>query len=284
MADEKHGDAHDDHKSHKSHGSHGGGHGGGHEEAHEGAPEWLISFADNVALLMGFFVILLAMNMKEPTHGGIGGKEKHGTTTSSANPAMLDLVISMREAFNNPIDASSTDPREALLIQRIREKKEGDAKTKGPPGDRQEVQTVRPTDYHRIGGVVTFEEGAVAVDDAGMKTAARVAQELKGRRTIIEIRGHASLSEASNPLDKGMTLSFDRALAVAQQLRLGGLDWDQMRTVAVGAGDRVKPLARSAQEHHNNQRVEIIITDEQIPADPYAKDPNAAGSAGTMRK
>lgn len=37
----------------KGHGGHGGhGHGGGHEE-HAGAPEWLISFADNVALLMG---------------------------------------------------------------------------------------------------------------------------------------------------------------------------------------------------------------------------------------
>lgn len=283
MADDKHSEGHDEHKEHKSH---GGGHGPGaaHEEHHEGAPEWLISFADNVALLMGFFVILLAMNMKEPTSGGFGGKEDKGTSPATGNPAMLDLVISMREAFNNPIDASSSDPREQILIQRMRQKKEGDAKTPGPPGDRQEVQSVRPTDYHRIGGVVTFEEGSIAIDDAGVQTAAKVALELKGRKSIIEIRGHASLSEASDPLDKGMTLSFDRALAVAQHLRTGGLEWDQMRMVAIGAGDRVKPLARSAQEHHNNQRVEIIITDEQMPADPYARDPNGAEAAAPMHE
>lgn len=272
MADAKHEAGHDEHKPHKAHG--GGGHGGGgHEEAHEGAPEWLISFADNVALLMGFFVILLAMNMKEPTSGGLGGKDEFGKM--DADPAMLDLVLSMREAFNNPVTATSADPRDALLVQRLKQRKEGDAKTQGPPGDLQEVQSVRPTDYHRVGGVVTFEEQSSTVDDDGVTTASKVALELKGRKSIIEIRGHASLSEASDPLDKGMSLSFARSLAVAQQLRTGGLEWDQLRVVAIGAGDRVKPLARSAREHQNNQRVEIIITDEQIPADPYGRDPNA---------
>ena len=57
-------DEHGEHEEGHGGGSHGGGHAaGGHEEGHEGAPEWLISFADNVALMMGFFVILLAMNM-----------------------------------------------------------------------------------------------------------------------------------------------------------------------------------------------------------------------------
>ncbi len=273
MAEEAH-ESHDEHKGHKSHGGHGGHGGGGHAEGeHEGAPEWLISFADNVALLMGFFVILLAMNMKEPTTGGIGGKDQNGKV--DVDPTMLDLVISLREAFNNPVSSSSTDPRDALLVQRLKQRKEGEAKTDGPPGDKQDVQTVRPTDYHRISGVVTFEENAARVDEDGVVTASKVARELKGRKSIIEIRGHASMAEASEPLDKGMTLSFQRALAVAQELRTGGLEWEQLRVVAVGAGDRVKPLARSVREHQNNQRAEIIVTDEQVPSDPYARDPNS---------
>ncbi|MCL4212087.1 MAG: hypothetical protein KJZ68_15650, partial [Phycisphaerales bacterium] len=62
-------DAHDQSGEHgKKHahkrGGHGHGHGGGgHEEGHEGAPEWLISFADMVMLMMGFFVILFALNV-----------------------------------------------------------------------------------------------------------------------------------------------------------------------------------------------------------------------------
>ena len=78
------------------HGAHGGG--GGHAEGeHEGAPEWLISFADNVALMMGFFVILLAMNMKDPTAGGIGGKDKNGGAPDSKS---VDFVIAIRDAFS----------------------------------------------------------------------------------------------------------------------------------------------------------------------------------------
>jgi hypothetical protein len=78
-----------------------------------------------------------------------------------------------------------------------------------------------------------------------------------------------------------MPLAFQRALAVAQVLRTSGIEWEQMRLVSVGAGDRVKPLARSARDHGNNQRVEIIVTDEQVPSDPYARDPGAPPTAGT---
>src|SRR5215468_7173106 len=94
------------------HGGHGG-HGGSAHEEHEGAPEWLISFADNVALMMGFFVILLAMNMAKKTAGGIGGEAKMG--------AELDFVLAIRQAFN-PIDMSSENPAEEALRRRVREK------------------------------------------------------------------------------------------------------------------------------------------------------------------
>src|SRR5213075_3052629 len=94
--------------------------GAGHEE-HEGAPEWLISFADNVALMMGFFVILLAMNMKEVTTGGIGGKQDNGGAPDN-NTKMVDFVISVREAFHNEFDLNSRDPAEEVFRKRIKER------------------------------------------------------------------------------------------------------------------------------------------------------------------
>ena len=48
-------------------------HGGDHDEEHDGAPEWLISFADMVMLIMGFFVILYALNATPPQQAGAEG-------------------------------------------------------------------------------------------------------------------------------------------------------------------------------------------------------------------
>src|ERR1051325_10394638 len=109
------------------HGGHGGGGhgGGGHEEHHEGAPEWLISFADNVALMMGFFVILLAMNMAHKTVGG-GGKRGSGGGADD-----IDFVLAIRQAFN-PIDMTSENPTEAPLRKRLRERATEGERSKQP--------------------------------------------------------------------------------------------------------------------------------------------------------
>ncbi|MDX2114710.1 MAG: OmpA family protein [Planctomycetota bacterium] len=268
------GGGHDEHKKHKKHGGHGGGH-GKHEEHEEGVPEWVVSFADNALLQMGFFVILLAMNMK-PASSGAGGapadNKQSDVGVPVANTMLIDGAIAIREAFNNPVDMNSSSPHDAPLVRRIQQKREGESRVDGPPGDKQDVQSVRPTDYHRIGGLVSFEENRSIIDAAGKRTAADVAKELKGRRSIVEVRGHTSLAEAQDPQDRGMALSFERALAVAQLLRTSGIEWEQLRLIACGAGDRVAPIARNSTEQRSNQRVEIIVTDEQLPPDPYAKE------------
>jgi flagellar motor protein MotB len=292
---------------HENHGGGGGGgaHGGGdahggkphkkHErhpphEEHEEKEEWVISFADNALLQMGFFVILLAMNMK-PASSGSGGPpaEKSGAAAAAAaaaapgapNTALLDSAIAIREAFNSPVNMSSNNPNDLPLIKRIIQKKEGESKADGPPGQKKEVSTVRPTDYHRIGGKVSFEENSSEVDRAGQDAMAELSKDLRGRKSIVEVRGHTSLAESAEPADRGLALSFQRALAVAGLLRAGGLEWEQIRVVAVGAADRATPIARTSAEQRNNQRVEVILTDETLPNDPYAMDPS--GSTGSGR-
>jgi flagellar motor protein MotB len=249
-------------------GSHGGGHGahggGGHEE-HEGAPEWLISFADNVALLMGFFVILLAMNMKEPTAGGVGGKEDFPSPTDRE----LDLIIGIREAFNSPIDMDSTDSHEGALARRKMERL-GESTQPGDRGEGKESQATRPTDYSNLGGVVPFDDNSGALNSRGRLAADEIGRRLKGLRWVIEVRGHASPSESFRDFEKGMNLSYSRAREVATALVAQGVKESQIRLVACGVSDRRVPHTFDRALDSFNQRADVVVTAEVVQEEPYS--------------
>lgn len=269
MADEKHNAEEPKHGggghgggggSHGGGGGHGHG-GGGHEEAHEGAPEWLISFADNTALMMGFFVILLALNM---------GPKGSSAASSSGSPssAELDWALSVREGFNNPVHIDSTDPRDRLLVQRLKEKAMGEGQEEGPAGQGQKVQSLRPSDYQALSGAVLFDDNDAHLSAASLRTIDDIAQRLRGMMLVVEVHGHASAAEAYQQSDQAMQLSFNRALVVAKALAERGLEWRQLRVEASGDNDRIKPQAYAKAEQRQNQRAEIVVTNELLKNAP----------------
>jgi outer membrane protein OmpA-like peptidoglycan-associated protein len=243
-------------------GGHGGG-GGGHEEAHEGAPEWLISFADNVMLQMGFFVILLGIAMSTPKSGS--GGSTSGEAAGGPTAEQLDWAIALREAFNNPVDLQSTDPRDFLLVRRLQARRGlAEADSPGQKGADHDVQSIRPSDYFGWGGTVPFESESSQLNETGQAALDEMVQHLRGYGSILEIRGHASAAEAFSRPDRGAALSYDRARVIADALAAAGIDWKQMRVIACGDSERIVPRAADPQQHAKNQRVEVIAT-QQAP-------------------
>ncbi len=250
----------------------GGGHGGGThvaEDHHEGAPEWLISFADNVTLLMGFFVLLLAMTLNMKASQGGGGAGRTAGTTSGSQAAgatetsaeMLDWAIAVREAFHNPVNINSTDPGDRLLVQRLLQRREeGEARNRGPRGKHQDTQTLRPTEYFGLGGVVAFADGASDLTPEALATTREIAEQLRGFRSVIELRGHVSAAEAYGADDRGVPLSYARVLAVAKALAAEGIGWERLRLIACGDSERLTAPAYDQDAQRSNQRVEIINT------------------------
>lgn len=273
---------HEEHKKeeHGGGGSHGGGGhgapGGGHAEGeHEGAPEWLISFADNVALMMGFFIILLAMNMKKPSAGGIGGEGRMG---GQPTEKMLDFVIAMRKEFNNPIDLNSSNPAEAPFRKRMRDREAGPSNQPGDPGPGKESQAIVPTDFTNGGGTVQFENDSQTLTDTARTRIKAIASNIKGQRFIIEVRGHVSPHEAVTSVDKAFRLSSSRALSVAKELEAQGIPMSQMRLSSCADNERKTTREQSYDPDldQRNQRVEIIVTTQPAPGNGAQNRPKPA--------
>lgn len=262
---------HDDHGDgghggggHKSHGPHGHA---AHEEHEEG---WIVSFADNCLLQMGFFVILLALNLKPAATGaGAGGPGGEGWPTAE-NPAFIDGVLAIRAAFGNLPEMNSTIPGDQPLIRRMIERRtQGETRAPGPAGENKNVQSPAENETSSTYGVATFADQSTELDSDAETTVEEFAFAAKGSKWIIEVRGHAAPSESFGNEESARRLSNDRAMAIGIALTNAGVEWSRIRLVAVGTADPARPRARDQGGRSDNRRVEMFVTDKMVPADPF---------------
>jgi outer membrane protein OmpA-like peptidoglycan-associated protein len=148
----------------------------------------------------------------------------------------------------------------------------GQANEPGVPGTFTNVQALEGHNFKNITGSVIFDNNSALVSPSARKTIADVATRLRDQRWIVDVRGHVSPFESMRDNTKAMNLSHERAMAVAQALVESGLRWENLRIVACGSNDRIVARTFDAQEDRSNQRVEIVVTNETTPADPYAHD------------
>jgi flagellar motor protein MotB len=131
----------------------------------------------------------------------------------------------------------------------------------GPEGSEHDVQSLRPSKYYSLCGLIPFEHDNARLSDSAVKSLDAVITHVQGRRFIIDVRGHVSAQEAFSQSDHNTRLGFERALAVAQALVERGLDWRQLRVVSCADSDRAQSIAYDEPGHKKNRRVEIIVTD-----------------------
>lgn len=250
---------------HRSHGPSSHGHG----EEHEGAPEWLISFADNVLLQLGFMVILLALTLKGASAGGMSHEGEKTSGKGAPTAQDLDFAIAVRAAFNNPVDINSRDVRDLLLVQRLRERLRGmsEAADEGLEGNEHDVQSIRQAGAYGVGGHILFDTRTSEPGENARRAAEALAEQFRGCQTVLDIRGHCSAEEAYGRDDRGMQLSYERARAVAELLASHGLSWSRLRVTACADSERVTPTTYEEAGHRSNQRVEVIQIDRAAETD-----------------
>ncbi|CAN5757079.1 hypothetical protein BH11PLA1_BH11PLA1_21320 [soil metagenome] len=266
-----------------AHKKHGGGHGhaAAHAEHEEGVPEWVVSFADNALLQMGFFAILLAMNIGVKAKGAVDPKEtKEGAAAAAQSDAYLDMVIAIREGFNSPVSMDSVNPEDQPLIKHL-QKKNGKSPGKDGQGNGEapDSQALKGASITSENTTISFEQGSSSLSARGKGEIASFARAVAGSNFVIEVRGHVSpwegrqAQQTSEDIQKAHRLSFERALGVAGELVAAGCDVRLVRIRTSGSSDRVSQTVYTEAEKRSNQRVEIVRTNEEMPADPFTKDP-----------
>lgn len=225
------------------------------EPAGESAPMWIVSFADLVTLMMSFFVVLYALKQ--------GGPEQQLNTAAA---------IAAQFGAEPPLDA--TDDY-AMAIRHFRgipvptrEKQMGhaDVPADSPEGPDTKVTNIRDGKEITSGGSILFDSGSAALTPGAKGIVRKVADLVRGKTNILMIKGHVSADEiALRPDDlQGWTLSYQRAITVADELARLGIDRRLLRPVPCGANEPLKAQVYDTENLKLNRRAVIYSTESTL--------------------
>ncbi|MEM8874979.1 MAG: OmpA family protein [Planctomycetota bacterium] len=236
------------------------------EELCEECPEWIFTLADLLMCMMGLFVLMWVLKPD-----GAGGASGAGAVEAEEE-RQVEVIASIREKFGYVPDSDSHDPIDLFLL-----KKEMERQARNGPGERgntkrapdgaegteHEVTTIRPGQHYTKGGAVGFAAGEHIVSLGAIDLIDQIAEEIKGHRNIIMVRGHAALDDGGDD-DEKMMLSLRRAEQVARLLVERGVSRDVIRVQGSGTYEPIRRQAYFDDTPTTNRRVEIEVTDQLV--------------------
>ena len=220
------------------------------EHPSEGAPEWMVSYADMITILMSFFVVMFSM---------AGTKD-----AKKEDPVMMSLRRQFGRFVGLPtsqyVPASSSLTSKAVALKPTPPK---ESRNRGLVGDHPRVSTIRPGDQATIGGVIFFSAGTSDLDDEQKRQLQATAKDLAGKPQKIEIRGHTltrSPGADAKPRDN-WDLAYERCHKTMQYLVSLGLD---PRRIRIGVAAQFEPVysGRDPLLLEKNNRVEVFMLNE----------------------
>ena len=221
--------------------------------ASEGAPEWMVSYADMITILMAFFVVMYSMagradtDKQEPV---LSSFRKQFGRFNSAGSGKLIPRDSKAAAMTGGFPKKKAPPEDVASVH-------------GPAGDSQRVMNIRPGNQFSCGGVVFFEENFAELTEEGKNSLKLIAYDLGGKPQKIEIRGHTSSRPlaADGPFRDHWDLAYARCKATMDQLTALGIEPKRMRLSTAGPNEPAHLLG-DAELLKKNGRVEVFMVNE----------------------
>jgi chemotaxis protein MotB len=209
----------------------------------EGVPEWMVSYADMITIILAFFVIMYSLAPAK--------EEKDKAMQSIAyrfGPQWRPWKV-QPAPIKKPRTASPT----------IKPEQDLDGPKAGPPNI--------PGKGLRagLGGSVYFEEFATDLAPPQVARLQRIAGECAGKAQKIEVLGHASARPLPPgcPLRDHWDLAYARSHHVMDRLVALGLPRDRIRLGVAGATEPSRPHGSETWEQVNS-RVDVYLLDVYV--------------------
>ena len=232
----------------------------------EGLPEWIMSYADMITILMAFFVVMYSMaGDKNPAKEQAVMQSLH----ERFGPDWLQQLVGVGPGPYIPKDA----PIAGIKSGNKEREKEGtkDKKDKGKlskpksRGDHPRVHTLRPGEQAAVGGIIYFPEGGTDFVGESLHQLEIAADEIKGKPQKVEIRGHTSRRRPNS--ESGYQDNWDLAYARSKKVmnKLVELGIDSKRIV-LGVAAENEPIGRDVDPLEQNRaaRVEVFMLNEGV--------------------
>ncbi len=227
------------------------------EEKPDGAPEWMVSFADMITIMMSFFVIMFAIASGEVAKG------KRNKPQEAAINSLQQRFGPKYQPFaswglmpgNSPVKAGGHDKSKTPTA--LPSDEGGDVKVLKK--ERARIRIPGQGDRVVIGGVVFFDDTGGGLNQQQKERLKVIAAEIAGKPQEIEILGHASncpLPKSSSYHDR-WDLAYARCRQTVAALAALKIDPERMR---IGV-NRASTAPAEGSTPGADEQIDIFLTD-----------------------
>jgi chemotaxis protein MotB len=222
------------------------------EPASEGAPEWMVSYADMITILMSFFAVMFSMAMSKDAKKDV--------------PMMKSLQRQFGALPTTnylPLGAALTPKAAATTIPQMESRNRS-------PGE--EFAHASPSgDQATIGGVIYFDSGTSGLDEEQRRQLQTLAKVVGSKPGKIEILAHmlGRPRDADDKLGRTWNLAHARCNSTTRYLVSLGIDPERIR-IGVAAQFEPNRVGGDTFLLEKNDSVEVFTLNE-IPQDARAE-------------
>jgi len=213
----------------------------------EPSPAWMITFADLMAVLLSFFVLMYAM------------QAPRGDTWNRISASLNASLGSGLAQASRPVEGSRIAQARAIdlsyLAGIVAEKMEADRTLQRATLTRRDDRLIvsLPAD-------LLFRNGAADLAPEAAAAIAALAEAVRFVANRVDVQGHADPQPVERAWRSNWDLSLARAVSVANALRAAGY---ARPVAAYGLGDsrfaELDPTLPLAERHRLSRRVDIVL-------------------------